>query len=133
MAKAHMIRFTPRKRKSTWSKVNTKRYGELLKMGLVQAAGKKVYDATSPNRPRDSSYEQEVRVLSPNFVRLLKRNKKAWEYFSNEAPWYQRTVSFWVMSAKKDETQLRRLKRLIADCEQGLRLWGWWRPQRQTR
>jgi hypothetical protein len=29
-------------------------------------------------------------------------------------------TSWWVMSAKKEETRLRRLKSLIADCAKGL-------------
>lgn len=118
---SYKIRFTPRKRKSNWSRVNIKRYSELLEQGLIEPAGKKAYEATSSKR-RDYSYEQEKRVLSPEFMRLLKKSKKAWAYFSNEAQWYQRTVSFWVMCAKKEETQLRRLKRLIKDSEQGVRL-----------
>lgn len=118
---SYKIRFTPRKPTSNWSRVNIKRYGELLDRGLVQTAGKKAYKASSSKR-RDYSYEQEKRVLSPEFVRLLKKNRRAWEYFSSEAQWYQRTVSFWVMCAKKEETQLRRLKRLIKDSEQGVRL-----------
>ncbi len=118
---SYKIRFTPRKPTSNWSKVNIKRYGELLESGLVQTAGKAAFEATSSKR-RDYSYEQRQREMSAEYIRLLKKNKKAWEYFSTEAQWYQRTVSFWVMCAKKEQTQLRRLEQLIADCENGMRI-----------
>src|SRR5437868_5605349 len=41
-----------------------------------------------------------------------------------ERPSYQKTVSYWVMTAKKDETRRRRLEQLIACCEKGE-----WLPQ----
>lgn len=120
-SESYKIRFTPRGPKSNWSKVNVKRYGELLELGLIHSAGTEAYEATSSKR-RDYSYEQEKRELTPEFVRRLKKNKKAWEYFSGEAKWYQRTACFWVMCAKKEETQRRRLEQLIADCEKGRRI-----------
>lgn len=119
--KSYKIRFTPRKSTSNWSKVNIKRYGELLEQGLIQPAGKKVYEATATRR-RNYSYEQEQRALSEEYLDIFRKKKRAWKYFSEQAPWYQRTSSYWVMSAKKEETRLRRLAQLIADSEQGKRL-----------
>jgi len=43
----------------------------------------------------------------------------AWAYFSAQAPWYRRTATHWVMSAKREETRDRRLARLIEDCAAG--------------
>jgi uncharacterized protein YdeI (YjbR/CyaY-like superfamily) len=47
---------------------------------------------------------------------------KAWKFFRSQAPWYQRTMSLWVMSAKQEATRMRRLDRLIADSAQGQRI-----------
>ncbi len=118
---SYKIRFTPRKLASNWSKVNIKRYGELLEQGLIQPAGKKMFEANSLRR-RDYSYEQEQRTMSEMYIEEFKKNKKAWKYYSDQAPWYQRTSSYWVMSAKKEETRARRLAQLISDSEQGKRL-----------
>jgi uncharacterized protein YdeI (YjbR/CyaY-like superfamily) len=46
----------------------------------------------------------------------------AWAFFQAQAPWYQRTSSFWVMCAKQEETRQRRLTTLIDDSEKGRRL-----------
>jgi hypothetical protein len=46
----------------------------------------------------------------------------AWAFFQAQAPWYQRTSSFWVMSAKQEEMRQRRLAALIDDSEKGRRL-----------
>ena len=118
---SYKIRFTPRKSTSNWSKVNIKRYGELLEEGLIQPAGKKMFEANSLRR-RDYSYEQEQRTMSEMYIEEFKKNKKAWKYYSDQAPWYQRTSSYWVMSAKKEETRARRLAQLISDSEQGKKL-----------
>ena len=46
----------------------------------------------------------------------------AWRFFSNQAPWYQRVTTFWVVNAKQEETRLRRLAILIADSAAGRRI-----------
>jgi uncharacterized protein YdeI (YjbR/CyaY-like superfamily) len=65
----------------------------------------------------DESYEQRQKDqrLAPAYAAKLKANRKAWTFFRSQAPWYQRTVSRWVMSAKKEETKLRRLATLVDD------------------
>ncbi len=54
--------------------------------------------------------------------RILKTNKNAWEYFQQMPPSYKRTAIHWVMSAKREETKLRRLLQLIKDSEEGRRI-----------
>jgi uncharacterized protein YdeI (YjbR/CyaY-like superfamily) len=51
------------------------------------------------------------------YLSKLRANKRAWAFFQAQAPWYRRTASFWVMSAKQDETRLRRLQLLISCSE----------------
>ena len=53
--------------------------------------------------------------LAPEFRRRLEAAAAAAAYFDAEAPSYCRIATFWVMSAKRDETRLRRLQILI-DC-----------------
>jgi uncharacterized protein YdeI (YjbR/CyaY-like superfamily) len=49
----------------------------------------------------------------------MKANRAAWTFFQAQPPWYRRTCQFWVMSAKKEETRLRRLETLIACSAEG--------------
>ena len=46
----------------------------------------------------------------------------AWRFFQAQAPWYRRTATWWVVSARKPETQERRLATLIADSSSGRRI-----------
>jgi uncharacterized protein YdeI (YjbR/CyaY-like superfamily) len=117
----YTVRFTPRKTKSYWSKVNLKRMGELIKLGRVEAPGL----AAHRRRERKSarySFENAEKKLDSKSERAFRANPAGWEFFSAQAPWYRRTASFWVISAKKEETRNRRLQTLIRDSENGRRI-----------
>jgi uncharacterized protein YdeI (YjbR/CyaY-like superfamily) len=122
-ASRYTVRFTPRKPKSIWSTINTKRLQELIMLGVVTPTGLQVFQARDPKR--SSLYSLEVaspRMLDDAYEKELKANKKACEFWQRQPPGYQRLASGWVMSAKREETRLRRLRMLIADSEKEKRL-----------
>lgn len=121
-AETYCQRFTPRKARSTWSKINVERVKELRKLGLVHPAGLRAFEAREHKDGRGYSYEEELRKLSPAYEKRFRANKKAWAFWSAQPPGYRRTASWWVMSAKKEETRLRRLTTLIEDSKSGRRL-----------
>jgi uncharacterized protein YdeI (YjbR/CyaY-like superfamily) len=114
-------RFTPRKPKGYWSAVNIRRVGELAKLGRMAPSGVKAFE----RRPSDSgkySFESRPKKLPLAYQRQFKAAPGAWKFFLAQAPWYQRTSSFWVVSAKQEKTRQRRLATLISDSEKGQRL-----------
>jgi len=114
----YTIRFTRRKPGSVWSAVNIERAKELVNLGRMQPAGLKAFEQRTDERSAIYSYEQRQSAeLSGAFEKQFRANKKAWEFFLAQAPWYRRAAAFWVLSAKKDETQLKRLAKLIEDSE----------------
>jgi uncharacterized protein YdeI (YjbR/CyaY-like superfamily) len=124
-------RFTKRKARSTWSAVNIRRAKELISLGRMQPAGLKAFEQRSDERSAIYSYEQRQSAkLSDLFEKRFRTNKKAWEFFRAQAPWYQRVAAFWVVSAKKDATRLKRLAKLIEDSENGRTIPPLTRPQR---
>src|SRR5919108_4803413 len=58
----------------------------------------------------------------PEYKARLRANAKAWAFFQSQPPYYQRMAGLYVMSAKKDETRLRRPARLIDDSVKGRRI-----------
>ena len=117
---SYTIRFTPRKAGSIWSAINLKRVQELTAQGLMTPAGLKAHEARTEEKSRVYSYEQQdAPTLSPGYAKQLKANKPAWTFFQAQAPWYQRGAIHWVMSAKKEETRLKRLATLIEDSGSG--------------
>jgi uncharacterized protein YdeI (YjbR/CyaY-like superfamily) len=116
---SYVIRFTPRRARSIWSAVNIKRVGELTKLRLMGPAGLKVFERRTGDRSEIYAYEQRKGAkLSAAYERQFRANKKAWDFFRAQPPSYQRTASWWVISAKKEETRSKRLGRLIKDSEQ---------------
>jgi uncharacterized protein YdeI (YjbR/CyaY-like superfamily) len=110
---SYTIRFTPRKPTSNWSSINIKFVQELTKKGLMHPAGLKAFAARNEKK---SIYSYEQRK-SPHFTseqeKQFRANKAAWDFFRSQAPWYQRVTTFWVISAKREETKLKRLSELI--------------------
>jgi uncharacterized protein YdeI (YjbR/CyaY-like superfamily) len=119
---SYKIRFTPRKPGSIWSSVNVKRVGELSEMGLMLPAGLKVFEERDKKKSELYSYERQRALLDEGFEQRFRANTKAWEFFQSQAPSYQKTASWWVMSAKREETRFKRLMTLIEDSEKGRRL-----------
>ena len=115
---SYMIRFTPRKRGSRWSLVNVARVQELDAAGVMHPAGRAAFDART--EVGTYSYEQRnAAAFDPERERRLRENAAAWAYFEAQPPWYRRTATHWVMSAKREETRDRRLARLIEDSAAG--------------
>ena len=112
-------RFTPRRRRSTWSAVNIKRVQELAERGLMRPAGLEAFQAREENRSEIYSYEQRGPELDGPYAQRLKKNTAAWDFFRAQSPSYRKTASWWVVSAKKEETRLKRLEKLIEDSAHG--------------
>jgi uncharacterized protein YdeI (YjbR/CyaY-like superfamily) len=120
-ASSYAIRFSPRKPGSIWSSVNINRAQALIQRGLMQPAGLKAYQARKENKSGVYSYEQRGVNLEEPYNRLLKANKIAWSFFQSQPPSFRKAASWWIISAKKEETRLKRLEKLIAHAVRGQR------------
>ncbi|HSP06361.1 MAG TPA: YdeI/OmpD-associated family protein [Acidobacteriota bacterium] len=116
---SYKIRLTPRKPRSIWSAVNTRLVKKLTEEGRMRPAGLKAFAARREDRTAIYSFEKQKHKLSKEYEGRFKANKKAWDFFKSQPPWYQRTASFWIVSAKKEETRLKRLQTLIEDSAAG--------------
>jgi uncharacterized protein YdeI (YjbR/CyaY-like superfamily) len=118
-ATSYKIRFTPRRPRSIWSAVNIRRAQELITTGRMQPAGLKAFEARTEDRSRVYSYEQEDKPLDEQYAKQLRANRRAWKFFQAQTPGYQKMMTRWIVSAKKEETRLKRLAQLIAESAEG--------------
>lgn len=116
-AESYCIRFTPRKPKSIWSAININKVEELTKQGLMKPAGIASFEKRTENNSRIYSHETERKQFSATFEKQFKANKKAWQFFTSQAPSYQKVATHIVMTAKQEATKLKRLKELIEASE----------------
>ncbi|MDX6559214.1 MAG: hypothetical protein QOF72_2263 [Blastocatellia bacterium] len=119
---SYKIRFSPRKPGSIWSAVNIRNVERLIKEKRMQPAGMKAFAARQENRSGIYAYEQRSTELVEPYLRKLKRNKVGWKFFQAQPPSYRKIMNWWVVSAKKEETRLKRLDQLISESAQGRRL-----------
>ena len=122
-AERYVIRFTPRRDRSGWSTKNTTRIQELIREGRVRKAGMQAFEARDLARSGVYSFEQRSRaVLDADAQKRFKANSAAWRFFQAQPPGYRKVVTWWVTSAKREETRARRLEMLIADSAAGRRI-----------
>ncbi len=119
----YTIRFTPRKPTSAWSHVNIAKVAALQAAGLMHPAGLAAFEARLGGRSRIYSYEQRHEAeLAPADLATFRASATAWRYFASQPAGYRHTATFWVVSAKKEETRQRRLAQLIVDSAAGRRI-----------
>jgi uncharacterized protein YdeI (YjbR/CyaY-like superfamily) len=117
-------KFTPRKNHAKWSELNKKRARAMIKQGKMTDAGlaviaKGILAAREDSKPRPDNKD----ALIPEFVeKALNANKKARKNFDNLAPSYRRLYIGWITSAKREETQKKRLKEAVGLLVQNKKL-----------
>jgi len=114
----YTIRFTPRKPGSVWSAINIRKAKALIASGRMRPGGLAAFRARRDDRSAVYSFEQaRAPKLPATFERTMKKNASAWAFFRSRTEWYRRTSSWWVVSAKREETREKRLAVLIACSE----------------
>jgi uncharacterized protein YdeI (YjbR/CyaY-like superfamily) len=119
---SYQIRFTPRRRGSIWSAINIKRADELVRQKQMRPSGFKTFASRIENKSGIYSYEQRSTELTEPYAQLLKKNKTASNFFEKQPPSYRKMISWWIVSAKKEETRMARLAKLIGESAKGKRL-----------
>jgi len=121
-AETYTIRFTPRRPRSNWSEVNIRRVQELLSQRRMKPPGIKAFRERDERKAAQYSYERELERLDPALNGALRANPKAATFFEAQPPGYKKTVTIWVMSAKKEETRARRFAHLLERSASGARI-----------
>ncbi len=104
----YAFRFTPRKARSAWSKSNLQRVERLIADGRMTPAGLKAYNSDDRREvaPMPTALPQ---ALEEKF----RQQPAAWANYQKFPPGYRRVTAGWVASAKKEETQIKRLEKLM--------------------
>lgn len=118
----YTIRFSPRKPRSIWSRVNIAHVERLTQAGRMHPAGLAAFAARTKARSGVYSFENRPAELPPALAKIFRQEPRAWAFFQQQPPGYRKTVTWWVVSAKQDATQQRRLARLIGESAAGRRL-----------
>jgi uncharacterized protein YdeI (YjbR/CyaY-like superfamily) len=118
-------KFTPRGRKSIWSRINTEKAERLITSGEMKPAGLKAIETAKQDGRWEAAYSSPKNMAIPaDFQAALKRNKKAKQFFAalNSANRY--AILFRIHNARKPETRLKRIQQFIEMLERGEKLYG---------
>lgn len=118
----YVNRFTPRKPGSIWSLVNIRHVERLTTAGLMHPAGIAAFERRDPARSGIYSFEVRPQQFPRPLEARLRAVPRAWDHFNAQPPGYRRLAIFYVISAKREDTQHTRLQRVIAAHAQGVRL-----------
>lgn len=116
---SYVIRFTPRRPKSKWSRVNIGRAKALIVSGAMTPAGLAAFEQRLEHHPSVYSSGSAPRTLPPGWRALFAAKRRAWAFFQAQPPSYRRQTVRWVMTAKRETTRERRLELLIACSAKG--------------
>jgi uncharacterized protein YdeI (YjbR/CyaY-like superfamily) len=115
-------RFSPRKADSYWSNVNIARATALIEAGRMEPAGLAAFERRDEQRTRRYSFEQANPAFSRAEAATFRKDRTAWSFWQAQPPGYRKTATWWVVSAKRDETRRRRLATLVEHSANGERL-----------
>ncbi len=110
----YKIRYSPRKKKSVWSKKNRDRAEALVKEGRMTQAGIYKIEEAMQNGLWDIAYtSREKEEIPPDLREALKQNREADSNFQNFANSYRNNYIGWINNAKTGETRQRRIKEVV--------------------
>lgn len=116
------IRFSPRKPTSVWSRRNIDRVEVLKAEGRMTKAGLDAYAHKDVHVHSGYAVGQRPKDLPEDLAVEFRRQPEAWAFYESQPAGYREQTTFWVTSAKQEETRQRRLAELIADSASGLRV-----------
>ena len=121
-AESYVIRFTPRKAGSVWSRRNIDCVERLTAEGRMEPAGLAAFAFKDAHPDSGYAVAEHDGTLPVAMAARFEEHAGAWEFFQEQPPGYRRQAVHWVTSAKREATRERRLTTLIEDSGNGLRI-----------
>ena len=119
-AYAYLQKFSPRRAKSIWSKVNIGHTERLIREGRMRPAGLKAIEKAKEDGSWEKAYDPSSKMTIPaDFLKELSKNKQAEAFFMslNKANLF--AIGFRLQTAKKQETREKRMKEMLEMMAKG--------------
>jgi uncharacterized protein YdeI (YjbR/CyaY-like superfamily) len=121
---SYALRFTPRRPRSVWSKVNTLRVERLNALGRMREPGLKQVEAARADGRWDAAYHpQSTATVPPDFQAALEANPTAAAFFRTLEKRNTYAILYQIHNAKKPETRAKRIRTFVGMLERGEKLY----------
>ncbi len=108
-------RFTPRRARSKWSKVNRQKATELIEKGEMKPAGLKEVERAKADGRWDAAYAAQSTATVPDDLRReLDKNDIAREFFAKLDSRNRYAILYQIQDAKRPQTRARRIEKYVA-------------------
>jgi uncharacterized protein YdeI (YjbR/CyaY-like superfamily) len=116
----YLQKYTPRRAKSIWSKVNIAKVEQLIKDGKMQPAGQAAIDAAKADGRWAQAYDSPSNAVAPDdLIAALDEHPKAKEFYATLNKTNTYAIIWRLQTAKKPETRANRLAKIIAMLDNG--------------
>lgn len=120
----YLQKFTPRRARSKWSRVNRDKVAALMKQGRMKPAGLAQVEAAKKDGRWEAAYASPADVEVPeDLQRALDASPKAAEFFATLNKSNRYAIVYQLQDAKKPETRTRRLEKFVGMLERGEKLY----------
>ena len=120
----YLQKFTPRRSKSKWSKINVEKIAALTKAGRMRPAGLEQVELAKADGRWDAAYSSPANMTEPpDLKKALKASPKAAEFWATLNKSNRFAAIYQLEDAKKPETRERRLAKFIGMFERGEKLY----------
>ena len=117
-------RFTPRRSRSKWSRINREKAERLIAEGRMRPAGLAEVERAKADGRWEAAYEGQNRSAVPDDLRReLDARPKAKAFFEELSSQNRYAILYRLQDAKKPETRARRLATFVAMLEAGERIY----------
>ncbi|MGJ7902020.1 YdeI/OmpD-associated family protein [Lysobacter sp. 1R34A] len=118
-------RFSPRRPKGLWSKINIGKVERLIAEGRMAAGGLREVEAAKADGRWDAAYDSASKIEVPDdLAKALDRQPKARAFFEQLDKTNRYAVLWRVQTAKKPETRASRIEKLVAMLARGEKIHG---------
>jgi len=112
--KYFLQKFTPRRPKSIWSKINVEKVERLIASGQMKPSGLKAIEAAKADGRWKQAYSSQKNISVPeDFQSALDKNKKAKAFFETLNSSNRYPFLFRIETAKKAETRAKRIQQFV--------------------
>src|SRR3989344_3777184 len=113
-------KFTPRRPRSSWSKKKTEHAERLIKSGKMKSPGLTQIEKAKKDGRWEAAYDSQSNAIIPeDFLKALKRNKKAEAFFNSLNKTNLFLIAYRLQTAKKPETREKRMKTILEMMSKG--------------
>ena len=120
----YLQRFTPRRARSRWSKINRQKATELIESGEMKPAGLREVERARADGRWDAAYDAPSTAQVPDdLLRELEKNQPAREFFETLDGRNRYAILYQIQDAKRPETRARRIEKYVAMLSEGKKIY----------